>query len=210
MKPMSSRRTFFGTAAGAAALACLPRRTTAQEAYPTRPVHVIVGFTPGTAADITARVVANGAGAALGQQIVIENKPGAGSSVAAEYVARAANDGYTLFLPSASIVTHQVMNPDRAFDLVRDFAPIALLASGVRPGPEIELAFDVRKMALEAVRADSRDVRASVESVGQQIRQTKDTIAGFVQRPLDTATEHLLLPAVLSVLRGLRTKKVQS
>ena len=89
-------------------------------------------------------------------------------------------------------------------------AMVALLASGVRPGPEIELAFDVRKMALEAVRADSRDVRASVESVGQQIRQTKDTIAGFVQRPLDTATEHLLLPAVLSVLRGLRTKKVQS
>ena len=130
MKPTSSRRTFFGTAAGAAALACLPRRTIAQDAYPTRPVHVIVGFTPGTAADITARVVANGAGAALGQQIVIENKPGAGSSVAAEYVARAANDGYTLFLPSASIVTHQVMNPDRAFDLVRDFVPIALLASG--------------------------------------------------------------------------------
>src|SRR6516164_11063184 len=75
MKPMSSRRTFFGTAAGAAALACLPRRTTAQDAYPTRPVHVVVGFTPGTAADITARVVANGAGASLGQQIVIENKP---------------------------------------------------------------------------------------------------------------------------------------
>ncbi|HKN11177.1 MAG TPA: tripartite tricarboxylate transporter substrate binding protein [Pseudomonadota bacterium] len=128
MKLMLDRRRFFHLAAGAAALASLPRMATAQDAYPSRAIHVVVGFTPGTAADITARVVGNGVGAILGQQIVIENKPGAG--VGAEYVAHAAKDGYTLFLPSASIVTHQVMNPDRAFDLVKDFAPVALLASG--------------------------------------------------------------------------------
>ncbi len=64
-------------------------------------------------------------------------------------------------------------------------------------------------MALEAVRTDSRDVKASVESVGQQIRQTRNTIAGFVERPLDTAAEHLLVPAALSLLRGLRVKKGQ-
>jgi tripartite-type tricarboxylate transporter receptor subunit TctC len=130
MKLMLDRRRFFHLAAGAAALASLSRMATAQDAYPSRPIHVIVGFTPGTAADITARVVGNGVGAILGQQIVIENKSGAGSSVGAEYVAHAPKDGYTLFLPSASIVTHQVMNPDRAFDLVKDFAPVALLASG--------------------------------------------------------------------------------
>lgn len=78
------------------------------------------------------------------------------------------------------------------------------------PCPEIELAFDVRKMYSRPSGTDSRDVKASVESVGQQIRQTKDTIAGLVQRPLDTAAEHLLVPAVLSVLRGLRAKKAQS
>jgi len=66
----------------------------------------------------------------LGQTIVVEDKPGAGSSVAAEYVARAAKDGYTLFLSSLSIVTSQVMNPDTAFDLTRDFVPVSLLASG--------------------------------------------------------------------------------
>ena len=86
---------------------------------------------------------------------------------------------------------------------------VALLAGNIRPGPEIELAFDVRKMALEAVRADSRDVKAGVESVGQQLRQTKNTIAGFVERPLDSAAEHLLIPAALSLLRGLRVKKAQ-
>ena len=87
---------------------------------------------------------------------------------------------------------------------------VALLAGNIRPGPEIELAFDVRKMALEAVRANSRDVKAGVELVGQQLRQTKNTIAGFVERPLDTAAEHLLVPAALSLLRGLRAKKAQS
>jgi tripartite-type tricarboxylate transporter receptor subunit TctC len=102
----------------------------AQNSYPSRPIHLIVGFTPGTAADITARAFSNSAEGILGQTVVVEDKPGAGSSVAAEYVARAAKDGYTLFLSSLSIVTSQVMNPDTAFDLATDFAPISLLASG--------------------------------------------------------------------------------
>jgi tripartite-type tricarboxylate transporter receptor subunit TctC len=62
--------------------------------------------------------------------MVVEDKPGAGSSVAAEYVARAPKDGYTLFLSTLSIVTSQIINPDPAFDLNKDFAPISLLASG--------------------------------------------------------------------------------
>jgi tripartite-type tricarboxylate transporter receptor subunit TctC len=116
-------------ATGAAALPALPRSAAALD-YPVRPVHPIVGFTAGSAADITARAFSNGAEGSLGQKIIVEDKPGAGSSVAAEYVARAAADGYTLFLATLSIVTAQAMRPDPAFDLVRDFAPISLLASG--------------------------------------------------------------------------------
>jgi tripartite-type tricarboxylate transporter receptor subunit TctC len=125
-----SRRNFLYTAMSAAAAPLLADAALAQAAYPSRPIHLIVGFTPGTAADITARAFANGAEDVLGQKIIVEDKPGAGSSVAAEYVARAGKDGYTLFLSTLSIVTSQVMNPDTAFDLAKDFAPIALLASG--------------------------------------------------------------------------------
>jgi tripartite-type tricarboxylate transporter receptor subunit TctC len=125
-----SRRNLLYTAAGVIAVPLLPRASMAQGAYPSRPVHLIVGFTPGTAADITARAFANGAEGSLGQQIVVEDKAGAGSSIAAEYVAHAAKDGYTLFLSSLSIVTSQVINPDTAFDLTKDFAPVSLLASG--------------------------------------------------------------------------------
>jgi tripartite-type tricarboxylate transporter receptor subunit TctC len=107
----------------------LPLRAQADDAYPTRPIHLIVGFTPGAAADITARVLGSGLGKILGQQFVIENKPGAGSSIAAEFAAHAANDGYTLFLGSSANITNQAINPNLSFDMVKDFAPIALVAT---------------------------------------------------------------------------------
>jgi tripartite-type tricarboxylate transporter receptor subunit TctC len=124
------RRQFLQLAAGAAMLPAGSRVAISQGAYPSHPIHLVVGFPPGSAADITARVFAGGASDILGQRVVIENKLGAGSSVAAEYVAHAPNDGYTLFIASISIVTDQVMHPNPAFDLVRDFAPITLLTSG--------------------------------------------------------------------------------
>ncbi|MGB8433168.1 MAG: phage holin family protein [Burkholderiales bacterium] len=83
---------------------------------------------------------------------------------------------------------------------------IGLLGRSIQPGPEIELAFEVRKMAIEAIQTDSRDIKNALDSVGHQIRQTTDTVAGFVQRPFDAAAEHLLVPAALSILRGLRSK----
>jgi Putative Actinobacterial Holin-X, holin superfamily III len=94
-------------------------------------------------------------------------------------------------------------------DLVIALA-IVLLGRSVQPGPEIELAFEVRKMAIEAIQTDSRDIKDTVDSLGQRIRQTTDTVAGFVQRPFDTAAERLLVPAALSLLRGLRSKNKQS
>jgi tripartite-type tricarboxylate transporter receptor subunit TctC len=124
------RRKFLHLAAGAAAVSAGARVALAQDAYPSRPIHVIVGFTPGAAADVAARVLSKGAGPMLGRQIVVENRPGAGSSIAAEYVAHAANDGYTLFLATLSIITNQIINPNASLDLTRDFAPIALLELG--------------------------------------------------------------------------------
>jgi tripartite-type tricarboxylate transporter receptor subunit TctC len=123
------RRKFLYLTIGAATPPTVSRIARAQ-AYPSRPIHVIIGFTPGAAADVAARMLSAGAGPILGQRIVVENKPGAGSSIAAEYVAHAAKDGYTLFLATLSIITNQITNPNASVDLMRDFAPIALLESG--------------------------------------------------------------------------------
>jgi tripartite-type tricarboxylate transporter receptor subunit TctC len=107
-----------------------PLRALAADAYPSRPIHLMVGFTPGSSSDITGRVFANGASQILGQNVVVENKPGAGGSIAAGLGARAANDGYTLYLQALSTLTYKVTHPEASFDMVTDFAPIALLATG--------------------------------------------------------------------------------
>ena len=107
-----------------------PARAMAQQAFPTRPIHVVVGFTPGASSDIVARIFAKGAAPLLNQDVVVENKPGAASAIAAGYVARAAKDGYTLMVPALSTLTNKIVHPDAQYDMVRDYAPIALLATG--------------------------------------------------------------------------------
>src|SRR5688572_6598382 len=86
-------------AAGFAAVC--PQPAFAQSDYPNKPVRLVVGFTPGSVADITGRVLGNRMGQLLGQPVVVENKAGAASNLAAEFVARAPKDGYTLFLPGS-------------------------------------------------------------------------------------------------------------
>ena len=106
-----------------------PRSTSAAD-YPTRPIRLIVGFSAGASSDIVARLYAKGAASMVGQEMFVENKTGAGSSIAAEYVARAAKDGYTLFIPALSTLTYKIVHPEARFDMTRDFAPVALLAVG--------------------------------------------------------------------------------
>src|ERR1700754_605179 len=99
----------------------------AQDDFPNKPIHLVVGFTAGSVADITARVVGNKMGQILGQQFVIENKVGAGSSLTAEYVARSPKDGYTLYLPGSANIANAAINPKLSFDIIKDFEPIGLV-----------------------------------------------------------------------------------
>ena len=89
-------------------------------------------------------------------------------------------------------------------------AIVLAFASRVQPGSEIELAHEVRKMAVASLQSDSRDIKLAVDSLRQDIRQIKDAIAGFVHDPLSAAAERLLVPAAVSLLRGLRSKKGQA
>jgi len=122
--PLIDRRTV--SLLGLASLVAPPAR--AESAYPSRPIHLIIGFTPGASSDIIGRMFAEGASPILGQQIVAENKPGAGSSIAAEYVARATPDGYTLFIPALSSLTDEII-VGRPIEMSKAFAPVALLGS---------------------------------------------------------------------------------
>lgn len=92
-------------------------------------LRLVLGFPPGSAADVSARLIAQAMGTALGQTMVVENRPGAGSSIAAAQVARAAPDGTTLFLGSVANAINQSLRKDLTFDFAKDFAPVAPLVS---------------------------------------------------------------------------------
>jgi tripartite-type tricarboxylate transporter receptor subunit TctC len=118
------RRKFLHFAAGAAALPAAARMAGAQ-AYPARPVRIIVGFSPGGSTDIAARVVGQWLSERLGQSFVIENRPGAGANLAAETVVRALPDGYTLLLVSSSDTINATLYPKLNFVFLGDIAPVA-------------------------------------------------------------------------------------
>jgi tripartite-type tricarboxylate transporter receptor subunit TctC len=101
----------------------------AAERYPQRPIRLIVAFAPGGSADVVARIVGQKLSEAVGQQVIIDNRPGAGGNLSAEIAARAAPDGYTLYMSSASLVVNVSLYRKVAYDPVRDFAPVTLLAS---------------------------------------------------------------------------------
>jgi tripartite-type tricarboxylate transporter receptor subunit TctC len=118
------RRKFLHLAAGAAALPIVLRTASAQT-YPTRPVRIVVGFAPGGTGDITARLMGRLLSERLGQPFIIENRPGAGSNIAAEAVVRAAPDGYTLLWVTSSNAISGAVYEKLNFNFIRDIALVA-------------------------------------------------------------------------------------
>src|SRR5262249_35269294 len=118
------RRQFLHLATSAAALLAVSRFAWAQ-AYPSRPGRVIVGFPPGATADTIARVMGQWLADRLGQPFVIENRPGAGTNIAAELVVRAQADGHTLLLATAANAINATLYDKLSFDFIRDIVPVA-------------------------------------------------------------------------------------
>jgi tripartite-type tricarboxylate transporter receptor subunit TctC len=121
-----SRRRILREAAGAAMIAIAPRIASAQ-AYPTRPVRLISGFPPGGPNDIVARLIGQWLSQRLGQQFVVENRPGAAGNIATEVVVRAAPDGYTLLLVSTPNAINATLYDALKFNFRRDIAPVAAI-----------------------------------------------------------------------------------
>ena len=121
-----SRRIFLRLASATGGLSLMPNLARA-EAYPSRPVHMIVDIPAGLAPDVLARLVAEPLSHHYGREFVVENRPGAGGNVGAEYVIRAAPDGYTLLVAISGNAANAALYPNLTFDFVRDIAPVAFL-----------------------------------------------------------------------------------
>jgi len=99
------------------------------DSYPTRPIHLIVGFSAGSSGDVAARIVSNKLTELLKQSVIVENRPGASSMVATEYVARSSKDGYTLLFATIAVTINAIMMPGKGLNIERDMAPIVLVGS---------------------------------------------------------------------------------
>ena len=119
---MNNNRRRFLKLIGASALA--PTVSFAADTYPTRPIRIIVGFAPGTATDIAMRLIAQPLGARLGREVIVENKPGAASNIAADFVVRSPADGYTLLAMTVTNAINATFYPHLNFDIARDIVPI--------------------------------------------------------------------------------------
>jgi tripartite-type tricarboxylate transporter receptor subunit TctC len=109
------------------ALACGASTALAQP-YPSKPIRIVVGFTPGGGVDINARLLAPKLAEEFGQQVIVENRPGAGTNIANELVARAAPDGYTLLINTAAVAINMSLYKKVGYDALRDFAPLSLFS----------------------------------------------------------------------------------
>jgi tripartite-type tricarboxylate transporter receptor subunit TctC len=118
------RRKFLQLAAGAAALPAMSNMASALD-YPTRPVRFVVGFPAGSATDIVARLIAQSLSGQLGQQFIVDDRPGAGSNLAAEVVVRAEPDGYTLLQVASPNAINATLYDNLSFNFIRDIAPVA-------------------------------------------------------------------------------------
>jgi tripartite-type tricarboxylate transporter receptor subunit TctC len=123
------RREFLQLTVGAMAVPALPAVVAAQT-YPERPARIISGFPPGGISDTYARLLAQWLSQQLGQQFIVENRPGAGGNLAAEAVAKAAPDGYTLLQTTSADAWNATLYQNLNFNIVRDFSPIATISRG--------------------------------------------------------------------------------
>ena len=98
------------------------------QSYPSKPIRIVVGFTPGGGVDINARLLAPKLAEDFGQQVIVENRPGAGTNIANELVARAAPDGYTLLINTAAVAINMSLYKKVGYDALRDFAPLSLFS----------------------------------------------------------------------------------
>jgi len=157
------RRRFLHLAAGAAALPAATRVARAQP-YPSRPVRIIAGFPPGSASDVTARLMGQWLSERLGQSFIVENRLGAASNLAAEAVVRALPDGNTLLLVTSVNAVNATLYNNLNFDLIHDIAPVASLARG--PGVMVVNPVFPAKSVPEFIYAKANPGKINVGTAG--------------------------------------------
>jgi tripartite-type tricarboxylate transporter receptor subunit TctC len=200
------RRRFLQLAAGAAALPAVSR-TARADTYPSRPVHIIVGYAAGGPTDLVARLMGQWLSERFGQQFIIENRPGAGSNIAAETVVRAAPDGYTLLELTNASAVNVTLYKNLNFNLIHDVTPVAGNVRG--SAADIYGALFKMMAGVDLVTVAYRGAApALIDLIGGQVQVMFDPLSSSIEhiktgrlRPLavTTATRLEVLPDIPTV-----------
>jgi tripartite-type tricarboxylate transporter receptor subunit TctC len=197
-----SRRKFLRLTTGLAFLPALPHIAKA-EAYPTRPVRVIVGFAPGGGTDITARLIGQRLNQQLSQPFIVENRPGAGANIGMEAVARAAPDGYTLLLVSPGAAINASLYEKLNYNFIRDIAPIA----GIHRTPNVlavHPSFPAKTFAefVAYAKANPGKVNAATSGIGASDHMSGELFRMMVGVELVQVHYRGAAPALTDLLAG--------
>jgi len=166
------RRTF-----AAAVMALLPAAAMAQ-AWPAKPVKIVVPFAAGGATDVVARLLAQKLSEAWAQSVVVEDRVGAGGNIGADIVAKSPPDGYTLLMHSGALVTNQFVYPNSPFDAIRDFVPITNVATGPQViAVNVDVPAKNLREFIEYARANPGRVNFGSAGVGSQTHLASENLA---------------------------------
>ncbi len=171
--------------------------------YPTRPVRVIVPFAPGAASDITGRLVAQKLSEALGQQFIVDNRPGAGGNIGHELAAKAVPDGYTLVVANESLAINASLSRSLGFDTARDFAAISQVTSNPRVFVTVATSpHESMKDLLSAARARPGSIKYGSSGVGTGPHLAAALLAGMAKVEMTHVPYKGAAPALTDVLGG--------
>ena len=174
----------------------------AQSSYPNRPIRLVIGYGPGGTADIISRAVAEKLSEALGQPVVIENRPGAGQAVAASAVARAAPDGYTLFMMTSGHASSVALFNSLPYDIIRDFSPISTFGFfNIVLAADKSSSFSSIQDVLAAARATPDKVNIGTPAVGSGQHLSAELFKSVSGLPL-TIVPYRTTPELIAAIKG--------
>ncbi len=199
MKPSSiTRAVVTGSCAGMLSVLC---STATAQTYPTKPVRILVGFAPGGGTDIMARVVAAKLTDSLGQQVIVDNRPGANANVAAEIASKASPDGHTVMFISVSHAISRPLYKKLGYDLLRDFAPLINVAS-VPMFVVVPPASSPKTVADLIVLAKSKSINYASSGDGSPEHIAAELLKGMAKIPMTHVAYKGGAPGALALISG--------
>ncbi|MBP1181759.1 Bug family tripartite tricarboxylate transporter substrate binding protein [Methylobacterium sp. PvR107] len=203
MQSKWSRRSILAAGVGAGVTTALTPRSARAQSYPTRPIRFVVGYAPGGATDVLARLIAEPLGRRLGQQVLVENRPGAGNNIGTDVVVRAEPDGHTILLANPANGINDSLYKNLSFKFQRDIAPVA----GIMRSPNImevspKLPIKTVQEFIDYCKANPDKVNMASSGIGTSLHMSGELFKAMTGAPMVHVPYRGAGPAIIDMIAG--------